>query len=327
MATWASRSSWRRFLASLAAIPAPLHAAVADGPADGRADWLTTSDGVRIRVAVWGANAPRGTVLLFPGRTEYIEKYGRTARDLAERGFATLAIDWRGQGLSDRLLPEPDLGHVGRFSDYQLDIAAMLTHARRTGLPEPFFLLAHSMGGCIGLRALMENLPVRAAAMTSPMWGIHVPPHMRPVAWTLKQVSRLFPITERLSPGQTLDAYLLTAPFDDNTLTGDREMWDYMAAQLRADRDLCLGGPTLQWIFESFAEMRALAAAPAPATPCLTYMGTRELIVEPQAIRDRMARYPNGELRVLDGKRHEILMEDKPTRTAVIDAVADHFRA
>ncbi|MCX7300966.1 MAG: alpha/beta hydrolase [Rhodobacterales bacterium] len=311
----------------MASIPAPLHAAVADGPSDGRAHWLTTSDGVRIRVGIWGADAPRGTVLLFPGRTEYIEKYGRTARDLTERGFATIVIDWRGQGLSDRLLPEPDLGHVRHFSDYQLDIAAMITHARRIGLPEPYFMLAHSMGGCIGLRALMEYLPVRAAAMTSPMWGIRVSPHMRPLAWALSQLSKVVNIGDRLSPGQTLDAYLLTAPFEDNTLTGDREMWDYLRGQLLADRGLCLGGPTLQWIFESFAEMRVLAAAPPPATRCLTWMGTNELIVEPQAIRDRMVRYPNGELRVLDGKRHEILMEDKPTRTAVIDAVAAYFLA
>jgi lysophospholipase len=311
----------------MSAIPAPLHETVADGPADGRADWLTTSDEVRIRVAVWGADAPRGTVLMFPGRTEFVEKYGRTARDLRARGFATLAVDWRGQGLSDRLLRDPVLGHVARFGDYQKDVAALLAHAQRRGLPEPYFLLAHSMGGCIGLRALVERLPVRAAAMTSPMWGIRVSPAMRPVAWGLERLAKVINIGERLAPGQSRDAYILTAPFADNTLTGDPAMWDYMAAQLRADPGLCLGGPTLRWLFEAFAEMRALAVAAPPATPCQTWMGTRELIVEPQAIRDRMARYPNGALHVLDGKRHEILMEDLPTRTAVIDAVAAHFLA
>ena len=77
----------------------------ADGPQGGVAQWLTTSDGVRVRVAVWGRDAPKGTVLLFPGRTEYVEKYGRAAGDLLARGFATVAIDWRGQGLADRLQP------------------------------------------------------------------------------------------------------------------------------------------------------------------------------------------------------------------------------
>ena len=94
--------------------PAPFFEDVAGGPPGGAAWWLTTSDEKRIRVGLWPTNAeePRGTVLLFPGRTEYIEKYGRTAQELAERGFATLAIDWRGQGLSDRMLDDPRIGHV-----------------------------------------------------------------------------------------------------------------------------------------------------------------------------------------------------------------------
>lgn len=72
---------------------APLFADVADGPEDGVAWWLTAEDGVRLRVGLWNRAASRGTVLLFPGRTEYIEKYGRAARALADRGHATLAID------------------------------------------------------------------------------------------------------------------------------------------------------------------------------------------------------------------------------------------
>jgi len=92
---------------------APLYEDVSEGPDDAAAYWMACADGVRIRVAVWGADVgTRGTVLLFPGRTEYIEKYGRTAAEFAARGYATLVIDWRGQGLSDRLLEDTALGHV-----------------------------------------------------------------------------------------------------------------------------------------------------------------------------------------------------------------------
>jgi uncharacterized membrane protein YbhN (UPF0104 family) len=37
-----------------------------------------------------------------------------------------LTIDWRGQGLADRMLPDRRIGHVGKFSDYQTDLAAVL---------------------------------------------------------------------------------------------------------------------------------------------------------------------------------------------------------
>ena len=115
-----------------------------------------------------------GTVLMLPGRTEHAEKYGTTAERLAAAGYASAALDWRGQGLADRLLPDRRKGHVGQFADYQRDLDAFAAAVRET-LPGPFYLLAHSMGGCIGLRGLMRGLDVAAAAFSAPMWGLDMP--------------------------------------------------------------------------------------------------------------------------------------------------------
>jgi len=98
--------------------PAPLFTDVHPGPDTGLAHWIETSDGKKLRVAHWTVEGAKGTVLLFPGRTEYVEKYGITAAELARRGLAVMAIDWRGQGLADRLLPDPLVGHVETFSDW-----------------------------------------------------------------------------------------------------------------------------------------------------------------------------------------------------------------
>ena len=60
---------------------------------------LKTPDGVALRFARWAPPPGRkGTVCLFPGRAEFIEKYFETVRDLRARGFAVATIDWRGQG-------------------------------------------------------------------------------------------------------------------------------------------------------------------------------------------------------------------------------------
>jgi lysophospholipase len=304
---------------------APLLAALAEGPADGRAAWLTASDGVRLRVALWGGDADRGTVLLFPGRTEAIEKYGRTAADLRARGFATAVIDWRGQGLSDRLHGDPALGHVARFDDYQRDVAALMAHVRAAGLPEPLFLLAHSMGGAIGLRALIEGLPVQAAAFSSPMWGIAIAPHMRPVAWTLSTLARPVGFGHVMAPGQPAESYLIRAPFAGNTLTTDADMWDYMRRQIAAEPRLGLGGPSLAWLNEALRETRRLARRPSPAVPVVTFLGLAERIVVPAAIRARMARWPGGELVEVPGAEHEVLMETPARRAMILDRVAAHF--
>src|SRR5258708_33737307 len=57
---------------------------------------LKTPDGVSIRYARWEPpSGRRGTVCIFPGRTEFIEKYFEKVRDLRPRGLALAALDWR----------------------------------------------------------------------------------------------------------------------------------------------------------------------------------------------------------------------------------------
>jgi len=307
---------------------APFYSDVADGPGGGAAWWHTTSDGVRIRIGVWGeGTGEKGTVLLFPGRTEYIEKYGRTARDLQARGYATLAIDWRGQGLSDRPLDDRATGHVMHFTDYQHDVAAALAAARALGLPEPFYLLGHSMGGAIGLRSLIEGLPVKAAVFTGPMWGILIAPPVRPAAWALSWMSRNVGMGHKYAPGTTPETYVNTAPFEGNLLTSDPEMYAYMQGQLAAHPDLALGGPSLHWLYEALAETRILRTLQMPETPILTFLGTNERIADSKAVRARADTFPNGQLEMIEGAEHEVLMETRETRDRVFDAADALFSA
>lgn len=305
--------------------PAPFFTDVAPGPAGGSAHWAQTSDGKRIRVGHWPLDGAKGTVLLFPGRTEYIEKYGLTAAGLANIGLATLAIDWRGQGLADRLIDDPLVGHVEAFSDYQKDVAALLRVAREMHLPRPFFLLAHSMGGCIGLRAVMEGLPVQAAAFTGPMWGIYVKPHLRPMAAVL---TRLMPRIGRghdLPPGSTTEPYVLADPFEDNMLTNDQQMWDMMRDQLIAHPELSLGGPSYVWLREAMAETRHLALRAAPSLPALVFTGTNERIVSVPPIKARMENWKGGRLEWIKGGEHEVLMEGPALRDPVFEQLEKFY--
>lgn len=305
--------------------PAPYFADLALGPADGAAFWLTTADAVRIRLGVWNRDAERGTVLLLPGRSEYVEKYGPAATDLAERGYAAIAIDWRGQGLADRLLPNPALGHVEAFSDYQTDLAAVMDQIRALDLPRPFYLLGHSMGGCIGLRSVHDGLRVEAAAFTAPMWGIQMSPALRPVAWTLSSVSRQLRFSHVFAPGQVPAPYVMRVTFEENHLTRDEEMFEWMRAHLTAHHELGLGGPSLSWLNGALLEMRDLARRPAPDLPCLTYLGTREAIIDAERVREKMKDWPGGRLEVIEGAEHEIMMESPAIRARFFDDVACHF--
>lgn len=306
--------------------PAPLHAALADGPPGGFARWLRAADGPRLRVAVW-PEGRRGTVLLFPGRTEYAEKYGRAAGDLAARGYATIAVDWRGQGLSDRPLADRNLGHVARFGDFQRDVAAVLEAARVLALPEPFYLISHSMGGAIALRALTEGLPVRAAVFSAPMWGLMLKPATRVLAGVVTVLARGLGLAGRYAPSTGPVTYVASAPFADNVLTSDEGMWDYMKAQILGEPELALGGPSLNWLHEAMAECRALAALPSPAVPVVTYLGSNERVVDPAPVIARMERWPGGRLEMVPGAEHEVMMETPAIRARFFDGASALFEA
>ena len=89
-------------------------------PEGALAGTIATPDGATLRFARWAALANgRGTVCVFTGRGECIEKYFETVRDLRQRGHAVAVIDWRGQGHSSRRLRNPLKGHVHNFSEYR----------------------------------------------------------------------------------------------------------------------------------------------------------------------------------------------------------------
>lgn len=304
---------------------APFHADLADAPAGGHCVWLKPGS-ARIRVAWWKAG-DKGTVVLLPGRTECIEKYGRAVGDMVARGFSVITIDWRGQGLADRPLGDPRAGHVGDFSEYQQDLDAMLDAADRAGMPKPYFMMGHSLGGAIGLRALLRGLPFAAAVFSAPMWGIAMAPWLRPVAAMVTGVAGPLRMGTFYAPTTSAECYVLATPFEGNALTNDREMWAYLRGQLEAVPELTLGGPTITWLGLALHECADLLAAPAPNLPAICALGTLEGIVDVAKVHLRMAGWAKGQLDLYPGAKHEIMMEGPSVRNRFFDRAASLFEA
>lgn len=308
-------------------IEAPLYEDIAGGPQGGVAHWLTTADDVRIRVATWHAPNPKGTVLVFPGRTEYIEKHGRTAKAFVERGFTCIAVDWRGQGIADRVHPDPAVGHVEKFTDYQHDVAAVMDHVAALDLPKPYFLVGHSMGGAIGLRAVMDGLDVNACGFSSPMWGVNAAPHVRAYGWIISWLAKTFGFTHRYAPLQQELTYVLRDPFEGNTLTTDEASWNRLGDMVRKYPEMALGGASMGFLYTTLRELRTLASRPSPDMDCLTFMGTEEAIVDPERVKSRMAKWPRGTLNIIEGAQHEMLMDTDKLRDQLIDGYTAVFEA
>lgn len=302
---------------------APYHSEICTGPENGYALWRKASDGVRLRIGLWPLAGAEKTVLIYTGRTEYIEKYAHIATDLHKAGYAVATLDWRGQGLSDRLIDAPYRGHIGAFSDYQKDVLTLLEALKSEGLPTPHAILAHSMGGAIGLRSLIDGLPVKGALFSAPMWGILMSPALRPVAWALSRSVDLFGKGGTLVPGTEARSFMLKEPFQGNKLTRDADMWAMMGNQIKTVPGLELGGPSLHWLREAMTECTELMRAPTPSMPCLTFLGDNERIVDVQDIHTKMAGWSQGTLRMVKNAEHETFMDTPETRSALTaEAVA-----
>eukprot|EP01037_Dinobryon_pediforme_P019508 gene19508-19937_t len=139
------------------------------------AGFIEAEDGRRLRVVRWvsAASYQRGTVCLFQGRAEFIEKYFETVRDLLARGFAVATFDWRGQGGSERAFRHSPRGHVGDFAEFGLDLEAFVTQVVLPSCPPPYYALAHSTGGLILLQnAATMRTRFRRYVLTCPFLGL-----------------------------------------------------------------------------------------------------------------------------------------------------------
>ena len=291
-------------LVSIPANPVP------DGVTTGM---IATPDGVSLRYARW-APPPncKGTVCIIQGRTEYIEKYFETVRDLQARGFAVATFDWRGQGGSQRLLRSSPLkGYVRRFDDYRIDLETFLQHIVLPDYPRPLFALAHSMGGMALIRAVKAGAPwFDRVVISAPMLQLPNVPVPR-LTRTLIRSARLIGLGGVYVPRRDASV-LATAPFRDNPLTSDPVRYARNAAVIEADPSLLLGWPTVAWLDEAFKAMAETEDPVYPASirqPMLLLAAGVDRVVSAAAI-ERFASYlRTGSHLMIPGARHELLME------------------
>ena len=89
--------------------------------------FLYMRDKIKIRLIYWKnsklTEKNMGTVLLQQGHNEFIEKYFETIQELLDRGFNVVCFDWRGQGLSDRMIKDTNKQYI---EDFKIHIVMIL---------------------------------------------------------------------------------------------------------------------------------------------------------------------------------------------------------
>jgi lysophospholipase len=276
--------------------------------------------GDRLRYAVWNAprtdGPPRGSVVLIHGRAEFIEKYAmEVVGELLGKGFAVYALDVRGQGLSSRMLPDRDKGHIDDFSTYVADLKLFLETIVAPQAPRPLLLLSHSAGGNIALRFLGDEGcgPFAAAAFCSPMTGL-------PQAWlarTILAITRPLPALDMRYAPTTGPCDPQKPPFAANNLTHDERRYGFTRQWFEADPRLRLGGPTIGWVrqaYRSFDVLDSPGYLERIALPVLIVSAAEDTVVDIATHKRAVARIAGAEHAAVEGARHEILMETDARR-------------
>ncbi|MCI4679224.1 alpha/beta hydrolase [Rhodoblastus acidophilus] len=281
---------------------------------------LRASDGVELRAAYWRPEGfPRGTVALVQGRAEFIEKYFETIGELLARGFAVATFDWRGQGLSQRLLRNRAKGHVRRSTDYRRDLDAFIRQLLTPDCPKPWFVLAHSMGAAAVLdfcAARGGATPFERIVGTAPMIDLYGFPgsttarHLA-ASFHALGLSRLF------VPGGGART-LFQKSFSGNVLTGDQRRFARAAQLLGLAPALGIGDPTIGWAHAAYGLMDRLTLdneVERIRTPTLLLASGDERLVSTPAIERFALRLKTASCLVLSDARHEILMERAEIRS------------
>ena len=280
----------------------------------GAATGYIEGKGFRLRYARWPSalKERRGTICIFPGRTEFIEKYFEVVGELRRRGFAVTVLDWRGQGGSSRLVGNSLKGHVRDFNDYEGDLARFMNEVVLPDCPPPFFALGHSMGATVLLKAATrKGCWFSRMVLTAPMLKIAQLPLAPWAVAKLTDAITFCGFGRSMVPGG-MKEYLASQVFEGNLLTSDRERFVRNQSVLAVAPKLAVGPPTFGWVSAALAAMAEIDSEGFPSrlrVPVLMLAAGDDRVVSSKAIEALAMRLRAGSQLVLRGSRHEILQE------------------
>ncbi len=266
----------------------------------------------------------KGAIVISSGRTEAAVKYKELIYDLYKNGYSIYIHDHRGQGLSDRMIPIHDMGFIDDFQNYVKDLKQFYNSIVLPNKHKNKFLLAHSMGGAIGMIYLEEyNNDFKAAAFSSPMLGLSFP--------TCLAIGFLTGDTPEYAMGHTdYDNGIET--FAENTLTNSEIRYKRMLSVFEENPKARLGGASYEWvskscgafdyIFDNYKKVK---------TPLIVFSGGEEMVVDPSAhnkfIDLLIENGNNAEGYLVENAKHELFIAQDNARTPVVTKALEFFNS
>ena len=267
----------------------------------------------------------KGCVVILPGLSEFGEKYIETAKFFTERSYNTYIIDWAYQGHSIRLKENPHKRHSDGYETDISDLHYLISNIIKTD--DPLYMLAHSMGGNIGLRYLLNYTEMfDAASLSAPMFGILDLKHREGLVKSILSLLKK-KYTSYIPGGKDWNEEARSSDGKD-IFSYDPIRDQIHNAWCLADPRLQVGNPTLGWVYESLKSIDILKTPQKlqkVIIPILLAYASDEKIIDNKSIKKLAGRLPNSHLLELQNARHEILMETDAVRNKFLNKTLEIF--
>jgi lysophospholipase len=303
----------------------------------GRFDDFNGIDDIRINYAAFSQGDNEQCIVIVPGRCEGYLKYKEVAYDLYLQGYDIFIIDHRGQGLSERMLPNKFKGYVEKFDDYADDLNTFINKIVSKHFKDKPYILAHSMGGAIVVRYLQKYQDsVKASVISSPMIAINNGGFPSWLANFLVQTS--YKLNRFLSdtPWYFLGQKDFSHPkFKDNRLMQSPLRYQQFVALYKTKPELQLGGVTIHWLNEAKkANQKIFAHIDMLNTPILVLQAGDDTVIDNSAQNKFCQQLhlhnpllcPEGKSFRIEGARHELLFEKDCYRHLALEHIICWFK-
>lgn len=217
---------------------------------------LTTSDGVRLRVAHFEHPSPKAHLYFVTGVNDSYVRNIETLYDLYELGFTITTYDHRSQGGSARTAANPQMVHINRFSQYADDLSRVIAQTE-TDERLARIVVSASMGGGIVAQHMMRNPQTFSAAVFAvPMFGFNTEPYPNAVDFGLTAALCAAGKCSHYAPGQTDHSGFKR--FEEQTSMHSPERYQFMIDFYARWPGYLVGGKSNGWIRESLNATRQI---------------------------------------------------------------------
>jgi lysophospholipase len=290
----------------------------------GKEGYFLGKDSIQIYYKVFKQNEiDNPAILISSGRTEAAIKYKEFIFDLYNNGYSVYIHDHRGQGLSGRMTEDPDMGYIDTFQFYIDDMKYFYDNMLKKSNHKKKYLLAHSLGGAIGMTYLEQHPnDFNAAAFSSPMLGL-----VAPTCGVSKLLTGKKP-KYALGQGKYQDDNL---SFEENDLTGSEIRYNRMNAAFAKKIEARLGGATYQWVYRSCEQFDYMNDnIKNIQTPFILFSAENETIVNTNAhqkfIKEANKLGKISEAFLVEDAQHELLIEKDEQRIKTINQIFRYFK-